>query len=111
MSQYKQDVLNYGEDINDIEYSAYEHLRMLHDRTKLENVKHKLDMSEKNLLTMFDLILLNKAEEMAKHIGSVYDFSLSDKTDIPLKQWWWHLDKVAKGELYVEYNPSTEKVI
>jgi hypothetical protein len=54
---------------------------------------------------------LKKAEEIAKHIGSVYDFSLSDTNGIPLEQWWWHLDKVAKGKLYVEYNSSTEKVI
>lgn len=111
MSQYKQDVLNYGDDVNDIDYSAYEHLRMLHDRTQLEKVKQKLDMSEKILLTKFDLTLLQKAEEMAKHIANVYDFSLSDKNGIPLEQWWWHLDTVAQGELYVEYNSSTEKVI
>lgn len=111
MSQYKQDILNYGEDINDLDYSAYEHLRMLHDRTLLENVKHELDMDEKILLSMYDLILLKKGEEMAKHIGSVYDFSLSDINGIPLEQWWWHLDKIVKGKLYVEYNSSTEKVI
>lgn len=111
MSQYKQDVLNFGDDVNDLDYSAYEHLRMLHDRTNLENVKHKLDMDEKIILAMYDLILLKKAEEMAEHIASVYDFSLSDKNGIPLEQWWWHLDKVAKGTLYVEYNSSTEKVI
>jgi hypothetical protein len=111
MSQYKQDVLNYGDDVKDIDYSAYEHLRMLQDRTQLEKVKHELDMGEKILLSMFDLILLKNAVEMAKHIGSVYDFTLSDKNGIPLEQWWWHLDKVAKGNLYVEYNPSTEKVI
>ena len=111
MSQYKQDVLNYGDDVNDLDFSAYEHLRMLHDRSNLENVKHKLDMDEKIILAMYDLILLKKAEEMAEHISSVYDFSLSDKNGIPLEQWWWHLDKVAKGTLYVEYNSSTEKVI
>lgn len=111
MSKYSQDVLNYGEDVNDIEYSAYEHLRMLHDRTKLENVKHELDMDEKILLTMYDLTLLKKAGQMTNHISSVYDFSLSDKNNIPLEQWWWHLDKVAKGKLYVEFNSSAEKVI
>ena len=77
------------------------HLRMLHDRSKLEAVKHELDMDEKILLAMYDLILLKKAKEMAEHISSVYDFSLSDKNRIPLEQWWWHLDKVAKGALYV----------
>jgi hypothetical protein len=101
----------YSDDVKDIDYSAYEHLRMLHDRTQLEKVKHELDMGEKILLSMFDLILLKNTVEMAKHIGSVYDFTLSDTNGIPLAQWWWHLDKVAKGNLYVEDNPSTEKVI
>ncbi|MCM3667277.1 hypothetical protein M3204_23145 [Mesobacillus subterraneus] len=111
MSKNKQEVMNYGEDVNDIDYSAYEHLRMLHDRTNLENVKHELDKGEKILLTMYGLILLKKAEELAEHISSVYDFSLSDKNGITLEQWWWHLDKVAHGKLYVEYNSSAEKVI
>lgn len=111
MSQYKKDVMNYGDDVSDIDYSAYEHLRMLQERTQLENVKHELDMSEKALLVMYDLILLQKAEQMSKHIGSVYDFSLSETNGIPLEQWWWYLDKVVKGQLYVEYNSSTEKVI
>lgn len=34
---------------------------------------------------------------MAEHIGEIYDFSLSKE---PIdKFWWWHLEKVAKGEI------------
>jgi hypothetical protein len=36
-------------------------LRMLHDRTQLENLKNELDMSEKIQLTMYELILLKKS--------------------------------------------------
>lgn len=34
MSKYKQDILNYGDDVDDLESSPFEGLRMLHDRTK-----------------------------------------------------------------------------
>jgi hypothetical protein len=37
-----KDVLNYDDDVKDIDSCAYEHL-MLYDRTQLENVKHELD--------------------------------------------------------------------
>ncbi|MDQ0221341.1 hypothetical protein ELQ35_15650 [Peribacillus cavernae] len=111
MSQFKQDILNYGDDVKDLDYSAYEHLRMLHDRTQIENIVDKLDMNEKIMLVMYDLMLVEKAEEMAKHISKVYDFSLSDKNGIPIEQWWWHLDKVAEGKVKVNYNVSAEKVI
>ncbi len=33
---------------------------------------------------------------MYRHIQEVYNFSLSNE---PLSEWWWHLDKVAKGEI------------
>lgn len=99
MSQNKRDVLQF-----DLDYSAYEHLQTLHDRSRLENVKHNLDLDGKIILAMYDLILLKKAKEMAEQISSVYDFSLSDKNQIPLEHWWWHLDKVGKGILHVEYH-------
>jgi len=38
---------------------------------------------------------------MADHIGEIYDFSIS-KEDI--KEFWWHLDKVADGRVQFTLN-------
>ncbi len=99
MSEYKQDILQYGDDVNDLDCSAFESLRTLHDRTTLHEIHDELDFDEKILLGQFDLKLIENAEEMVKQIGKVYDFSLSDKNNIPHDQWWWHLDKIARGQL------------
>jgi hypothetical protein len=111
MSQYKQVILNYGEDVNDFDCSPFEHLRMLHDRTHIKSIEFDLDYNEKIQLYIFDLNLIRKASDMVEHISKVYDFKLSDKNNIPLDQWWWHLDKIAKGKLILNINMSTEKVI
>lgn len=113
MSQFKQNILNYGEDVQDLDCSPYEHLRMLHDRTELENNVNELDTIEKQLLIMYDLMLLTNINEMLKHIRKAYDFSLSDDNNIPVEQWWWHLDKVVKGKLQVnvDYNVFMDEVM
>jgi hypothetical protein len=111
MSQYKQVILNYGDDINDLDCSPYEQVRMLHDRTDIMNIEHKLDFNEKVMLYIFDLSLVKNVDEMVRQISKAYDFKLSDKNQIPYDQWWWHLDKIAQGKLILNLNMSTEKVI
>jgi len=111
MSVYNQDILNYGDDVKDLDCSPYEHLRMLHDRTEIEKNIHLLDRNEKNMLIMYDAMLLSKLEEMLEQISQVYDFSLSDVNNISIKYWWWHLDKIANGKLEIKYNVSVDKVM
>ncbi|MFA9559936.1 hypothetical protein ACERII_21730 [Evansella sp. AB-rgal1] len=111
MSQYKQEVLNYGEDVRDLDCSPYEQLRMLHDRTEIQKKIGKLDNYEISLLHMYDLMLLNNVDEMLKHISKVYDFQLSTKNNIPLDYWWWHLDKIAEGSLIVGSDVSVDRVM
>lgn len=52
-----------------------------------------------------DLKLINNALEMSKHIGQIFDFSLSGE---PLNEWWWHLDKVASGEVVFKLSAEME---
>lgn len=40
---------------------------------------------------------------MSDHIKQVYDLSTSDE---PLNEWWWHLDKVANGEISFDLSPN-----
>ncbi|WP_106495820.1 hypothetical protein [Lentibacillus sp. Marseille-P4043] len=107
MSKYKQDILNYGDDVNDLDSSPFESLRMLHDRTNIYEVQSKLDFEEKILLGYYDLKLIENAKEMVNHLRNVYDFKLSEENNIPNEQWWWHLDKIAEG--MVNFGVSTDK--
>jgi len=46
MSMYMQDILNYGDDVNDFESSPFESLRMLQDRSDIQIVFHQLSLEE-----------------------------------------------------------------
>lgn len=96
---FLKDIEYYGEDVTDIEVSPFETIDMLHRRSRLNKESSKMSLQERILLMKYDLKLLENVEEMVKHIGEIYDFSLSAE---PLDEWWWHLDKVASGELEVE---------
>lgn len=99
MSHFKQDILNYGDDVGDLDNSPFEALRMLHDRTELHKVHDQLDFEEKILLAYHDLKLIENARDIVQHISNVYDFRLSDTNEIPPDQWWWHLNKIAQGNM------------
>lgn len=109
MSQYKQDILNYGEDVIDFESSPFESLRMLHDRSELFKVQDQLDYEEKLMLAQFDIKLIANAEKMVEQISKVYDFGLS--AEISADQWWWHLDKIASGDMSFGVFSETRKVM
>lgn len=109
MSQYKQDILNYGEDVVDVESSPFENLRMLHDRTKLHEIQAKLNYEEKVLLAYYDVKLIENAQLMVEHVSKVYNFNLSK--DIPSEQWWWHLDKIVSGEMTFGVFTEAKKVM
>ncbi|WP_407270101.1 hypothetical protein [Radiobacillus sp. PE A8.2] len=95
MSKYKQDIINYGNDVIDLKCSPFESLRMLHDRSDLYKIQGELYYEEKVLLARYDLKLIENAQKMVEQISKVYDFDQSN--DIPSEQWWWHLDKIANG--------------
>ncbi|MEC2159752.1 hypothetical protein [Virgibacillus halodenitrificans] len=109
MSQYEQNIINYGNDVSDLASSPFESLRMLHDRTALYKIQHRLNYQEKVLLAQYDLKLIENAEKMVKHINNIYDFELSD--DIPSEQWWWHLDKIANGTMDFGVSSKVGKVM
>lgn len=51
--------------------------------------------------------LIENVDQMVGHISKVYDFKSSDVSEIPFDQWWWHLDKIAKGTM--NFGISAEK--
>lgn len=105
MSLYKQYIMNYGDDVTDVEDSPYEKLRMLHDRTELQSYENQLEFDEKVMLAYCDLKLIENAKVMVERIKTVYDFELSK--NIPLEQWWWHLDKMVNGEFHFRISANT----
>lgn len=97
--KYQKTIEQYGQDVSDFEVSPFETLDMLHLRSRLSEEFHNMTLKERILLMKYDLQLLENVDQMGQHIESVYDFSNSKE---PYEQWWWHLDKVALGELEVE---------
>ncbi|MGP7817402.1 hypothetical protein [Niallia sp. 01092] len=98
MSMYMQDILNYGEDVNDFEISPFESVQMLHNRSEIQTVFHELSLEEQQLLAEYDAHLFKNVHKMYRHIKKAYDFNLSNQ---PNDEWWWHLDKVMKGTIKV----------
>ncbi|WP_423800704.1 hypothetical protein [Neobacillus sp. SAB-20_R2A] len=96
--EFLKDIEYYGEDVTDFEVSPFETIDMLHRRSRLYKGSSNMTQQERILLMKYDLKLLENVERMVEHLGKVYDFSLSAE---PLEEWWWHLNKVASGELEI----------
>lgn len=86
----------YGGWVDDIQVSPFESLDILYRRSQLEAVIHELSNEERIELISYNLQLIKNAKRMSEHIGKIYDFP---STEEPLNAWWWHLDKVANGEI------------
>jgi hypothetical protein len=105
MSIHNSSIEIYGKGVNDFEISPFESVDMLHRRSKLESLIQELSHDERIKLLSYDMQLIKNAKRMSKHIGEIYDFSLSDE---PLNQWWWHLDKIATGKISFHLSPEIE---
>ncbi|CAM5779264.1 hypothetical protein [Brevibacillus borstelensis] len=104
MTKHWANIEVYGKCVDDFDVSPFEAMHAFHLRSKLEHVSHELTYEERMKLLSYDVRLINNAKEMSKHIGEVYDFSVSDE---PLSQWWWHLDKVSNGKITFRLIPFT----
>ena len=106
MTKYEKEIRNYGLGIDDFEVSPFESVNMLHTRSRLEKVVHDLTNEEKIKLYAYDMVLIQNAKKMSEYISEIYNFSNSKE---PLTEWWWHLDKVAIGQ--ISFNLSANMVI
>lgn len=96
----------YSQGTEDFDTSPFEALEMLQIRSELHNVT--LTKEEQKLLAANDMKLLSNVEKMVEHISEVYDFSTSNE---PLDEWWWHLDRLLKGEIILNATPLQDEVI
>lgn len=85
--------------LDTLELSPFETLNALHLRSHLQKEVSHLTNKEKLKLYQYDLYLLDRIEEMKKHLENVYNFSASDE---PIEHWWWHLDKIISGEIVIK---------
>lgn len=63
MSRYKQEIENYGQDVNDFDASPFESIRMLHDRSELNKDYDELTFQRKLELAIYDLKLIQNAKK------------------------------------------------
>lgn len=103
MSENKNKIHLYELSVEDTKVSPFETIDMLHIRSQLEKVIPELENDEITELLNHDVKLINNAKRMVEHISKIYNFSSSLE---PLSHWWWHLDKIASGEVTFKLSPK-----
>ena len=93
---YLEEINQYRQDIEDLDLSPFETLETLHFRSDLKNNYHLLNAEEKQELAKCDIKMIHNAEQILKHLNTIYDSSTSQH---PIEDWWWHLDKLVNGEI------------
>ncbi|MBA2174219.1 hypothetical protein H0266_04800 [Halobacillus locisalis] len=99
MSVHKETLEKYGDKLMNQGANSFEQLQLLQERTEIFDIQQELTFDEAITLASIDLYLAENAQTIVDKIEGVYDFSLSDKNEIPIEQWWWHLDKLSLGHL------------
>ncbi|NPA41218.1 MAG: hypothetical protein GXO18_02985 [Aquificae bacterium] len=59
----------------------------------------------------FDRILFRHLKDYLRVATRVYKFPIQGDPNQPLEKWWWHLNKIAKGEFPIEKLPEHLKEI
>lgn len=96
----------------DFEISPFETTNTLHLRSKLQEQFSSLTAEEQNSLLVADLEIIKNAKGITEHLSRIYD---SKDSHCPISEWWWHIDKIASGELLLkglefEYKPKKTEI-
>ncbi|MGF7535175.1 hypothetical protein AAGG74_16095 [Bacillus mexicanus] len=89
----------YKSDIFEFDISPFEIFQVLFLRSELEKQFTSMSEEEKIALLTADLKVIKNSKKIVEHIGKIYDFSESKH---PTSEWWWHLDKVSRGEMVIK---------
>jgi hypothetical protein len=107
MNSLIKDIKRYESDILDLEISPFETTHTLHLRSKLEEQFLNMTLEEQIELLSIDLQVIKNAKKISKHLAAIYDSGDSHR---PISEWWWHLDKIANGDISVRgFNFCTNK--
>ncbi|RST76185.1 hypothetical protein D4T97_005220 [Siminovitchia acidinfaciens] len=104
MDDLTKELRQYRMMIGNLELSPFETLQDLYIRNTLEDKISLMTHKERLRLHYYDLQVILNADKFKEQLENVYDFS----TNKPLKEWWWHLDKVASGELMITLDMRVE---
>jgi len=105
---YKDLINDYKFVVLDSNLHPYENINGLHIRTELHEEYNQSTLEEKLLLLNADVEVLNQVNEVYKRTSKVYIFKNTTKST---KQWWWHFEKIVRGELLVEFNIQTKIIV
>jgi len=90
-------IRNYGLDVTKpLAGSPFEYLETLGLRSEFQEYINEFTEADKRALREYDAALVKRASEFVKFM---HDEMMVWNNDKPLSHWWWHLDKVASGEL------------
>ncbi|MBB6446720.1 hypothetical protein [Bacillus benzoevorans] len=104
LNEYNIDgiIEDYGDYIDNFGASAIEFYNfVIVERDFLEGVKDKLSNEQKRNLLVYDLNFIHKAESIYNFLKDDINFS---EIANPIKHWWWHVDKIAKGSLSIKFD-------
>lgn len=91
--EYKKWVEDYLVDTQNLDVSGFEHLQMLMNRDRIEQIKDELDAATRQILHTADRLLYMDA--VKTYIEASKIFSFEDKRlerSITPSHWWWYLD-------------------
>ena len=97
-------IRNYGLDVNDeLDTSPFEYVNTFGVRDFLAKEYNKLDISQKELLSLYDKILLNRVKEIFDYLK---DLNIWENNEHYIGYWWWHLDKIITKDLEVNIDKN-----
>lgn len=67
-------------------------------RSKIAGCYPLLNSNERAELLCYDRLLLHNADFLHK---SLHHIRTLPHTTYPIEEWWWYLDKIAEGSLYI----------
>ncbi|NPA41172.1 MAG: hypothetical protein GXO18_02755 [Aquificae bacterium] len=79
--------------------------------SRIRETIHELGLDSNEIVQRADKFLLIDLDYYLKNSPKWHGFKIEDDPNQPLEKWWWHLNKIAKGEFPIEKLPEHLKDI
>ncbi len=79
--------------------------------SKIRETIHDLELDNNEVVKKADRTLLRNLKDYLKNSPKWHGLKIEDDPNQPLEKWWWHLNKIAKGEFPTEKLPEHLKEI
>ncbi len=76
------------------------------DLQKQRELIYEYGVEDDEITKKADRTLLRNLEDYLKNSPKWHGFKIEDDPDQPLEKWWWHLNKIVKGEYPVDKLPE-----